>query len=45
MFKPTCTLILCILGLTQHLPCKWIHKPSFLEQKLGNSPESIHFET
>jgi len=36
---------ICILGLKQHLPCQWIHKSSFLEQIMGNSPEIIHFET
>ena len=31
------------LGLEQHLPC--IHNSCFLEQKMGNGPEIIHFET
>jgi len=33
------------LGLKQHLPFQCIHKSSFLEQIMGNSPESMHFET
>jgi len=43
--SPTCTLILCILGLTQHLPCQCIQTSSFLEQIMWKSPEIIHFET
>jgi len=42
--SPTYTLILCILGLKQHLPCQCIHKSSFLAQIIGNSPEINHFE-
>ena len=45
--SPTCTLILFILGLKQHLPCQCIQTSSFLEQMEigGNSPEIIPFET
>ena len=45
--SPTCTLILFILGLKQHLPCQCIQKyeTSCLEQLMGNRPEIIHFET
>ena len=35
---------LFILGLKQHLQCQYIHKSSFLEQIMGNSPEIIHFD-
>ena len=40
-----CTLILCILGRKQHLPCQCIQKSISIEQIMGNSPENIHFET
>ena len=43
--SPTCTLILFILGLKQHLPGQCIQKSSFLEQIAGNSPEIINFQT
>ena len=32
---PTCTLILCSLGLKQHLLCQWIQTSCFLEQIMG----------
>ena len=37
----TCTLILFILGLKQHLLCQWIQKSSLLEQIMGKSPEIL----
>jgi len=41
----TSTLIVCILGLKQYLPCQCIQKSSLLEHIIGNSQEIIHFET
>jgi len=33
------------LGLKQHSSCQCIQKSSFLEHKMGNSPDIIHFES
>jgi len=38
--SPTCTLILFILGLKQHLLCQYIHKIKFPWTE--NSPDIIH---
>jgi len=43
--SPTCTLIVFIVGLKQHLSCQCLPKLSFLEQIMGNISEIIHFET
>ena len=37
--SPTCTLILCILGLTTTFAMSMDTKSSFLEQIMGNSQE------
>jgi len=34
-----------MLCLKQQLPRQWIHNSSFLEKRMWNSPEIIHFET